>query len=349
MTLKNTLVLSLVAIASSALFSCSREGKNADTSAKPASGLLIDAVIVKPRNLERKINVTGTLLANEEVALRSEISGKVTGIFFEEGSAVKKGQLLIKINDNDLQAQLKKTRLQDSLFTKDESRKKQLLALKAISQEEYDMVLTEQQSIRADQQLLQAQIAKTNITAPFDGQIGLRYISEGSFTDPAAVLATMQQINLMKLEFSVPEKYRSYLKPGTEIGFSVVGIDSVFSASVYAVESSIDQSTRSVKVRARSNNQNQMLFPGAFAHVEIVLENVENALVIPAEAVIPELKGQKVFVIKNGKVESVQVEAGIRNESETEITNGLSVGDTLAVTGLLQLRNGSSIEIKSIR
>jgi membrane fusion protein, multidrug efflux system len=348
MTLKNTIVLSLVAIAFSTLYSCSG-AKDADASTKPATGLLIDVVVVKPRNLERKINVTGTLLANEEVALRSEISGKVTGIFFQEGSAVKKGQLLIKINDNDLQAQLKRTRLQDSLLTKDEGRKKQLLALKAISQEEYDMVLTELQSVRADQQLLQAQIARTDITAPFDGQVGLRYISEGSFTDPSAVLATMQQINPMKLEFSVPEKYRSYLKPGTAISFSVVGIDSVFTAAVYAVEARIDQSTRSVKVRARSNNQNQMLFPGGFAHVEIVLENVDNALVIPAEAVVPELKGQKVFVVKNGKVASIQVETGIRNEAETEIISGISAGDTLAVTGLLQLRDGSSIEIKSIR
>lgn len=349
MTTKNTLILILALILTALFQSCGPDEKEATQNRGTASGLLIDAVVVNPRHLERKINVTGTLLANEEVALRSEISGKVIGIFFEEGSAVKKGQLLIKINDSDLQAQLKKTRLQDSLLTKDENRKKQLLALKAISQEEYDMILTELQSVRADQQLLQAQIAKTNITAPFDGQIGLRYISEGSFTDPTAVLATMQQINPMKLEFSVPEKYRSYLKSGTTISFSVVGIDSLFSASVYAVEASIDQSTRSVKVRARSNNQNQMLYPGAFAHVEIVLENVENALVIPAEAVIPELKGQKVFVVKNGKVESVQVEAGIRNESETEITSGLSVGDTLAVTGLLQLRNGSPIEIKSIR
>jgi len=349
MTFKNTYLLSIAAIVAIVFFSCGNDAKNAVQSRGSGPALLVDAVVVKPRHLERKINVTGSLLANEEVALKSEISGKVTGIFFEEGSTVQKGQLLIKINDSDLQAQLTRTRLQDSLLTKDENRKKQLLTLKAISQEEYDMVLTELQSVRADQQLLQAQIAKTNVTAPFDGQVGLRYISEGSFTDPSVVLATMQQINPMKIEFSVPEKYRSYLKPGTTISFSVVGIDSLFSANVYAIEARIDQSTRSVKVRARCNNQNQMLYPGAFAHVEIVLEDVENALVIPAEAVVPELKGQKVFVVKNGKVESIQVETGIRNESETEITNGISVGDTLAVTGLLQLRNGSSIEIKSIR
>jgi membrane fusion protein, multidrug efflux system len=332
------------------LLSACSSGEKSPAGKGPGGGALpIEVVVVKQRYLERKINVTGTLLANEEVELRSELSGKVTRINFEEGMPVNKGQVLFKINDSELQAQLQRVRLQDSLLTSEENRKRQLLKLKAISQEEYDRALTELQSVRADQQLLKAQMDKAIIVAPFDGQIGLRSISEGGFTDPGKVLATMQQINPIKIDFAVPEKYRAYLRPGTSISFTVSGIDSLFQAEVYAIEARIDQNTRSVQVRARCSNKSGLLFPGAFAKVEIVLEEVENAIVIPAEAVVPELKGQKVFVIRNGKALSVPVETGIRSGTETEITMGLSAGDTLAVTGILQLRNEAPVAVTAVR
>jgi len=331
------------------LTACNSGGKAPTGNGQGGGTLPIEVVIVKPRHLERKINVTGTLLANEEVELRSELSGKVTRINFDEGKPVSKGQILFKINDSEWQAQLQRVRLQDSLLTTEENRKRQLLKLKAISQEEYDRALTELQSIRADQQLIKAQMDKAVIVAPFDGQIGLRSISEGGFTDPGKVLATMQQINPIKIDFAVPEKYRAYLQSGTSIAFSVAGIDSVFQAEVYAIEARIDQNTRSVQVRARCNNKSGVLYPGAFAKVEIVLEEVPNAIVIPAEAVIPELKGQKVFVVRNNKAISIPVETGIRTGAEIEIIQGLNVGDTLAVTGLLQLRNEANVSVTAVK
>jgi membrane fusion protein (multidrug efflux system) len=217
--------------------------------------------------------------------------------------------------------------------------------MNAISAEEYDNTFTQLQAVRAEIKYLSAQIEKTEIRAPFNGTIGLRNISEGAFVNPSFLIATMQQINPIKIEFSVPEKYREFLKNGTEIFFTVTGNSEKFIGTVYAIESKIDPVTRTVKVRAKSNNDKGMLIPGAFAKVELILEKVENAIVIPAQAVIPEMQGQKVFLIKDGKAKSTPVELGIRTDADTEIISGIASGDTLAITGLLQLREGASVTI----
>ncbi len=342
----NTLLVAFTLLSSGFLYSCA--GKKQEANAKQPGAMppsLVEVQVIKPQPLNRKINVTGSIIANEEIELRSEATGKVTGIFFSEGSNVSKGQLLVKINDSDLQAQLKKLVLQDTLLSRDEFRKKSLLEMNAISVEEYDNTFTQLQGVRAEIKYLSAQIEKTEIRAPFNGTIGLRNISEGGFVNPSFLIATMQQINPVKIEFSVPERYREFLKNGTEIFFTVTGNDEKFTGTVYAIESKIDPVTRTVKVRAKSNNDKGMLIPGAFAKVELILEKVENAIVIPAQAVIPEMQGQKVFLVKDGKAKSTPVELGIRTDADTEIISGIASGDTLAVTGLLQLREGASVTI----
>ncbi len=332
------------------LNSCGSKKQEADNkSAQSVPAANVQVVIIKPEPLNRKINITGSIIANEEVELRSEATGKVTGIFFSEGSRVTKGQLLVKINDNDLQAQLKKLVLQDTLISQDEFRKRALLDMNAISKEEYDNTLTQLQSIRAEKSYILAQIEKTEVRAPFDGLIGLRNISEGGFVNPSFLIASMQQVNPVKIEFSVPERYREFLKNGTEIQFTVTGSDEDFKGTVYAVESKIDPVTRTVKVRAKSGNEKNVLVPGAFAKVELILEKVENAVVIPAQAVIPEMTGQKVFLIKDGKAKSVPVELGIRTEANTEILSGINAGDTLAITGLLQLRDDAAVSVSVVQ
>jgi membrane fusion protein, multidrug efflux system len=327
-------------------FIASCKSKGNQSGAQPGSTMpatQVQAMVIQPQPLERKINITGSIIANEEVELRSEVAGKVTGIYFSEGSRVTKGQLLVKINDNDLQAQLKKLVLQDTLISRDEFRKKKLLEMNAVSKEEYDNAITQLQSVRAEKEFVLAQIAKTEIRAPFDGAIGLRNISEGGYAPSSFLVATMQQVNPVKIEFSVPERYRDFLKSGTSIQFTVTGSENIFKGTVYAVEAKIDPVTRTVKVRARSENDKNRLIPGAFAKVELILEKINDAIVIPAQTVVPEMNGQKVFLIKNGKAKSSQVELGIRTDRDTEILSGIAPGDTLAITGLLQLRDGTSV------
>ena len=202
-------VLAIVAL-TIILSGCSKKDTTQPAGGRPGGaggGVPVEALVITPQPLENKIGVTGTLLANEEVELRSEISGRVTGIFFSEGSRVTKGAVLLTINDQDLQAQFKRKEYEQALAADEERRQRALLDISGISREEYDKSFNKLKMIEAERELLESQIAKTKITAPFDGVIGLRYVSEGGYVSPDSLVASMQDIDPMKVEFAVPEKY----------------------------------------------------------------------------------------------------------------------------------------------
>jgi len=265
---------------------------------------------------------------------------------FEEGASVQKNKLLIKMNDSDLQAQLKRNEAQAMLLNNDEFQKRKLLEIKAISQDEYDAAKSLMLVNQADKQLLEAQIAKTEIYAPFSGKVGLRAVSIGNYVASNTLIATIQQLDPVKIEFDVPEKYSSFIKPGLDINFGIDASDSVFMAKVYAVESAITTETRTLKVRALCPNHDNLLNPGTFARVNMILERFPEALKIPSEAVLTVLEGNSVFICKNGKAVVVPVKTGIRTDSEIQITQGVSSGDSLITTGLLQLTNGAAVMVK---
>jgi membrane fusion protein, multidrug efflux system len=199
-------------------------------------------------------------------------------------------------------------------------------------------------TLKADQELLQAQIIKTEVRAPFNGVIGLRTQSEGAFINSSTVLASLQQLDPIKIEFAVPEKYVSELKKGTEINFYFQNSDKPYIAKVYALESRIDYTTRSLKARALCQNPNNLLIPGSFVKVVILLQSIKEALLVPAQAVIPILDGQMVFICKKGLAKSVKVEIGIRGDNEVQVTKGLNANDTLILTGLMQLKDGMALK-----
>jgi membrane fusion protein, multidrug efflux system len=305
----------------------------------------VEVQVVKPELLLNTVFTTGSILANEKIELRPEVSGLVTGIYFDEGALVPEGKLLVKIDDRDLQAQLQKNEAQGKLLSDDEYREKKLLEIKAISQEEYEDAYNQLMLNKADEQLLQAQIAKTEISAPFTGEIGLRQVSPGSYVASNTLIATLQQLDPVKMEFEVPEKYSSYIKKGMEVSFTAGDMDSTFKAKVYAYESSINLDTRTLKARALCPNPKDLLRPGVFTHVSIVLERFPDALKIPSEAVVTELNGSSVFICKNGKAKYVSVKTGIRTDSDIQITQGLAPGDSLIVSGLLQITDGSPVRV----
>lgn len=330
---------------------CAKEnGAQASRGGGSGKGMTaVEALVIHPQLLRNKIFTTGTLLANEEVELRPEISGRVTGVFFEEGKRVKQGDLLLKINDAEIQAQLKSKEIEEKQAGDEERRKKKLYESKGISQEEYDKALNALQMVQAQKEALKSQLAETEIRAPFDGVIGLRYVSEGGYVTPDARIATMQDIDPMKAEFSVPEKYAGQLKNGTEILVRVGDSQEEFKGVVYAVESKIDQDTRTIKARAKIPNPGNSLIPGSFAKVEIMLQEFPDAIVIPSESVIPQISGSIVFVCVNGKAESVPIKMGIRTETGIQIVEGLTANDTLIVSGILQLTDGKGVQIKAIK
>jgi membrane fusion protein, multidrug efflux system len=338
----------LIVLLMIATSSCKEKKPEAGKQSNTQRAMEVKAIVVAPRELENKIFTTGTVLANEEVEIRAEVTGRITSINFQEGSLVGKGDLLVTINDSELQAELKKLLLDEKLAQDDVYRKEKLLEMKAVSQEELDIARSKLGVIGADIELTRSKLDKTRIYAPFTGRIGLRYVSPGGYISPSDLIARMQQIDPVKVEFSIPEKYLSKMKAGQDILFSVAGLDSTFMGTVYAIEPRIDMSTRSFTARARCINPDNILAPGAFAKVSIILEKLTNAIVLPTDALIPDIRGEKVFISKDGKAMSQYITTGIRTETEVQVIRGLNISDTVITSGLLTMREQMSIIPKVI-
>jgi membrane fusion protein, multidrug efflux system len=310
--------------------------------------LYASGYLIQPVDMSELIYSTGTLMPDEEVDLSFETSGKVVGIFFAEGTTVKKGDLLAKINDKPLQAQLLKLDAQLKLTKEREFRQRQLLDRDAISRESYDKVATELQSIEADIKLIEARVSETELRAPFDGIVGLRMISEGAIATTQTKIVRLVKNRPLKIEFSVPERYAGQIQPGFPLSFEVDGFDKPFNAEVYAVDPMVDINTRTIAARALYSNTDNELKPGRFASVKAVLSQIENTVSVPTQAIIPEMSGEKVFVYENGKAREVKVKLGLRTASHVQVVNGLEFGDTLLTTAILQLRHGLPVQLDTL-
>jgi membrane fusion protein (multidrug efflux system) len=309
----------------------------------------VTGFLVNEQILENRIYSSGTIRANEEVTLQPEVSGKLMSIHFKEGNSVNKGALLAKISDAELQAQLRRLGFQLKLAKEKSERLQGLLAIQGVSQQEYDEGANQLQLIAADMDYTKAQIAKTEIRAPFSGKIGLRQVSAGAYVTNTTTIATLQQTSSLKVDFTIPEKYSDIIRNGDEVQFTVDNADQKFVAKVFAIEPKIDAETRNMMVRALCTQTHPGIYPGAFARIELVAAKKQTALMVPTEALIPELKGKKVFVYKSGKAIPVMVQTGIRNDAQVEITQGLHNGDTLIVTGIMSLKPEAAVKIISIK
>jgi membrane fusion protein (multidrug efflux system) len=280
--------------------------------AQGSTAISIDAQIVEYETFKNDIVLTGSLLANESVELASEIAGKIDNIYFNEGQFVEKGQLLIQTNVADLEANFKRLKYTSQLNSETEKRQKQLLEKGAISKEEYDIAFTNLKTTQSEIEGLQAEINKSKIRAPFSGYIGLRYVSEGSYITPTTQLAAIYNVDPIKIEFSVPSRYSSLVKKGSEITFNSEAESKDRSATVYAIEPQIDPVTRTLTARAQCPNPNNTLIPGQFIRINLSLENRENAILIPTTSIMPKADGHTVFIIKDGQAHLRDVQLGAR-------------------------------------
>ncbi len=314
----------------------------------PPKAMSVTGYVVQPQNLENGITASGTLLANEAVELHPEVSGKITQLNLNEGAAVTKGTLLVKLFDADLQAQIKKLQLQRDAADKTEKRLKQLLAINGVGQQEYDNAVTQLNNIDADIDLTQAQISKTEIRAPFNGVVGLKNVSNGAYVSSAITIATLQQVDQLKIDFTVPEKYFSSLNKNDLLKFSVDGSTEIFHGKVFAIEPQIDETTRTIKVRALVQNAKAKLLPGAFAKIDLGLKNIEGALMVPTQCIIPDARNKKLIVVTNGKAEFRKVETGLRNESSIQIIKGVEAGDTIVATALMYVKPDMDLKVVKV-
>ncbi len=328
-----------------------RLGNSSETTTGKAQGggvrgnLPVTGIIAKNSMTANGISVNGTLLANEEVELVAEIVGKVRAIYFQEGSFVKKDQLLLKVDDADLQAQLTRAEFQKKLLSEKLERQRILLKRESISREAFDQLQTDYNMLEADIELLRVKISRTEIRAPFDGVMGFRYVSEGSYVQPSSQIARIVDNSVLKYEFNIPEKYADSNLEGREVYFKVTGNEKLFSAKVYAVDPFIDVKNRMIHLRARFRNVDRELMPGMFAKGNLVFGGKNEFIAIPTEAVVPEMDGKRMWVVKNGKAASVPVETESRDEKNVEVTSGINVGDTVLTGGLMQLREGMSVQV----
>ncbi len=311
--------------------------------------LSVIAMILQPQVLRSDVYISkAVLLPEEEVNLTFETSGKITHIYFSEGSFVNQGALLAKVNDAPLQAELRKLQTQLPLAQDRVYRQGTLLEKDAISQETYQTVTTELEKLKADIDLIQSRIAQTELRAPFSGVIGLRHVSVGAYATPTVVISKLTKISPLKLEFSMNENQVRQIPPGTELSFKVENDLNTYNAVVYAVESQLDPKTLTLKARARYANPGGKLKPGLSASMQTLISEVPDAIMIPSISSITELGRDIAYIYKNGVAQEVEITKGYRTSSSVQVLSGLSAGDTLLTTGVMQLRNGLPVKISEI-
>ena len=308
--------------------------------------LNVSGIIAKTQTFDNTLSLSGSIEANEEVEIRSEVSGIVEAIYFKEGSTVSKGQVLFKVNDLELRAQLRQADTKEGLAAENERRAKLLLQKEAISQEEYDVARADYKLAQSQGQLIKVQIAKTSIRAPFSGKIGLRSISTGTYITPMILVAKLVNIGKLKITFSVPEKYASQIKTDIDLNFTVSGSKEKFIAKIYAIEPTVEIATRTLQIRAIAENKDRKLFPGTYANVELPLDIITNAILVPTEAIIPVQNGKKVLISNKGKVKEVNVETATRTDASILILSGVKPGDTILTTGVMSLKQDDLVKVK---
>lgn len=317
---------------------------------KPGGGpVTVKVQVMQAEPYAQQIKLSGSLVAGEAVQLVTESAGKVAMLDLREGQTVKKGQLLLRLNNDDLQAQLQKQEALLKELQQREKRQAALLAQKGISEQEYDRVAAELASLQADMAITKAQIAKTEIKAPFNGRIGIRYISEGAYVGPNTRIADLVNDATMYVDFGIPEKYATKVKPGLEVALQVSQHADTFQARLLALEARIDPATRTQMARAVLSNASGKLVAGSFAKVVLTLNKIEKALLLESTAVVPDMNAKKVFVVKNGKAEPVIITTVDRDDRRVLVGSGLSAGDTVVVSGILKLRPGSDVKILEVR
>ncbi len=307
-----------------------------------------EAITIKSTTLLDNIEIPGSISATEATEIHPEVAGLITGIYFKEGATVSKGSVLFKLNDADLQANLRKLVVQQKIAKQAEGRSAELLKIGGISRQDYESTQLQTSNTSADIAIVQTQIAKTVVRAPFSGKTGFRMVSVGAYVSPASVMTTISQTGNLKVDFTVPEKYIPQVKQGQTVNFTVEGAQRKYAGRIVATESNITENTRTLGVRAAVQGDAAGLTPGGFAKVTLDFPPDLNAIMIPTQAVIPQARGKKVYLYNGGVAKFIDVETGIRDSANVQITKGLKVGDTVLLTGLLSLRPDAKVTLAKL-
>jgi membrane fusion protein (multidrug efflux system) len=344
----NGRILYILTYLSALLFSCGNDKKENTQQNKPNKPQGVAGYIVRYGNIGEELSLPATILPNETTEIHSETSGIIRSLYINDGEIVQESTLLAKLNDDEFQAQLKKLKVQLEIAIKTEERNKALLNINGISQQDYDISFLQVNNIRADIELTNALIRKTEVRAPFTGKIGFRNISPGAYVTPATTLTTIRQINALKLEFNMPDKYAAGVKVGAPFNFNIQGSSNLFSSKVYAIESYVNEQSRGMKVRCYVTSKDPSLLAGAFATIKINTGNNSQSLIIPSQSIIPQARGKKVILYRSGIARMTEVQTGLRDSSRVEIISGLEEGDTILTTGLMSVKQDNPVQLTKV-
>ena len=352
--IKRSVIFKLVAyccmglLAGAACGSKKQEAVAGGRNARNTGPLLVEGFRVEPASISDNIEVPGSLLPSEQTQIRAEVNGRVVALNLTEGNTVRKGALLVKLFDGDLQAQLNKLKVQLQIAQKTEERQRKLFDINGISQQEYELTALNTDNLEADIQSVRIAIAKTEIRAPYAGTVGLRNISLGAFISPADVITTLRQVDVLKLEFAIPEKYAANLQRGSRVNFRVEAGRSNHTATVLATENNVDAATRTLRVKAQVNAQHRELVPGSFATVNLQLGRNNEALMVPTQAIIPQARNKQLIVYQGDSIRFMTVETGTRDSSFVQVLSGIAAGDTVITTGIMAIRPGSKVTLAKV-
>jgi len=308
----------------------------------------VDGFIVQTQTVSESLEVPGTIVSEDATEVHPEVAGRIVNLNVREGAYVGKGAVLAKLYDGDLQAQKRKLQVQMQIAQQTENRHEQLLEIGGISKEDYAATALQVSNLHADLDIINTSIAKTVIRAPFSGKLGLKEISTGAYVTPQSVIAVIQKTADLKVDFNLPEKYANQIKKGQYINFTVEGVNRNYTAVISATQAGIEQTTRTLMIRGQVKGDIAGLTPGNFAKVKLNFEPDPNALLIPSQAIIPQARGKRVVVARNGTADFVDVTTGVRDSSMVQITSGLNKGDTVVITGLLTVKPKGKITVNRI-
>ncbi|NBS13637.1 MAG: efflux RND transporter periplasmic adaptor subunit [Verrucomicrobia bacterium] len=304
----------------------------------------VELVPVTAAPLQETLEAVGSLDAEESVDIRPEVEGEITSIRLTEGQTVKKGDLLLQIDESKQAATVAEAEADHKLAQETIHRADMLLADGTISQQEHDQTHANFTRMEASLALAKKRLTEYTLTAPFDGILGRRFVSVGQYVNPQTTLVSIYDLDRMKLNFSVPERYSAKIQPGQTLRLKVAAYsEETFAGEIYLIEPRVDSGTRTVQVRAYVPNSDLRLKPGMFANVEITVGTKPKALTIPEECLFPNAGGFAVYRSHEGVAELVPVETGLRVPGKVEILKGLQAGDQVARSGNLRLSPGRKL------
>lgn len=343
-TRRLSLYLSTLAL-SAALVGCSTQAAENAEAPGIATKLPVDVKVVHAQPLQQDEIVAGSVLPNREVAITSELSKKITDVFFQDGRVVQKEQPLYQLEDAEIIARLKQIKADLQLAQLTEQRLSALLKTETIRQEEYDGAYAKLQSLLAAEELLNIELSKTTIRAPFSGRVGITQFDEGALVAAGVQLVTLQDQDIVKIQFPVSEKYTEGLRFGRKISFSATNSSERYTATITGTDAGVDRNTRTITVYATTNNANGLLKPGMSVRIYFPTAT-ENAVgfLLPTQALMPSGNGYSVFTVKNGVAKTTAVQIGNRTEADVLVTSGLAEGDTVMISNILRTGEGTPVQ-----